>query len=296
MGTLITKEKLFSKKWFRAYGFILLGTFIMAAGYVLFVTPHKIIPGGIYGITIVLHHLFETPVGLMALLFNIPLTILGTKILGPRFGIKTVVGFLLTAGFLDLLNWLSGGIPLVKEDPLLSAIFGATLIGIGVAFLFKAKAACGGTDAVAMILGKYTRLPLGQLMIMVDSCIVILGVIVFGDWKIPLYSWLVIFIMGKVIDIVLQGVSYDKTLFIISDKYQEISTKIKNDIRRGGTLISAKGMYKNTEKEIIFTVLTRREVEILKDFIKGIDPNAFVTVLDSSEILGEGFKKLNQED
>ena len=115
----ITKEKLFSKKWFIAYSLIVVGTFIMAAGFVFFITPYKIVPGGVYGISIVLHHMFGTPVGLVALAFDIPLTILGVRILGPRFGIKTVVGFVLTAVFVDLLTWIYGESPLVEGDPLL---------------------------------------------------------------------------------------------------------------------------------------------------------------------------------
>jgi uncharacterized membrane-anchored protein YitT (DUF2179 family) len=146
-----------------------------------------------------------------------------------------------------------------------------------------------------MITAKYTRMPLGQLMIYVDSIIVLFGLIIFRDWKIPLYSWIVIFITGKVIDIVLEGVSYDKTLFIISDKYEEISNKILNDLNRGGTFINGNGMFNNAEKKIIFTVVSRRELAMLEEFIHQIDPNAFLTVMDANEILGKGFKSLEDK-
>ena len=172
----IVKEKLFSKKWFIAYSLIAVGAFIMAAGFVLFISPYKIVPGGVYGVSIVLHHLFGTPVGLVALCFDIPLTLLGIKILGPRFGIKTVVGFVLTAGFVDLLTYLWGEQPLVENDALLSSIFGGVFIGLGLGMIFKAKATSGGSDIIAMIIAKYTKLPLGQLMIVVDSAIVLVGV------------------------------------------------------------------------------------------------------------------------
>lgn len=146
-----------------------------------------------------------------------------------------------------------------------------------------------------MIIAKYTRFPLGQLMIYVDSTIVLLGLVVFADWKIPLYSWIVIFITGKVIDVVLHGISYDKTLFIISDKYEEIRERIILDLNRGGTYIPGKGMYNGSEKTIIFTVVNRREMAILEEFIHHIDPQAFVTVLEANEILGEGFKSLQEK-
>ena len=121
------------------------------------------------------------------------------------------------------------------------------------------------------------------------------GHIAFQDWKIPLYSWIVIYITGKVIDMTIQGVSYDKTLFIVSDKYEEIREKIINDLERGGTMINAVGMYKGHDKKLIFTNVSRREVHILRDYIESIDPDAFITVIDANEILGNGFKSLQKE-
>ncbi|GAB4322458.1 MAG: YitT family protein [Bacteroidales bacterium] len=291
----IVKEKPFSRKWFLSYGMIAVGAFIMAAGFVLFVTPYKIVPGGVYGISIVLHHLFGTPVGLVALCFDIPLTLLGIRILGPRFGIKTVTGFVLTALFVDLLTWLYGEQPLVERDALLSSIFGGVFIGFGLGLIFKAKATSGGSDIVAMIISKYTHLPLGQLMIVVDSAIVLFGLIVFKDWHIPLYSLIVIYITGRVIDLVLQGVSYDKTLFIVSQKPDLIRDKIINDLNRGGTFLLAKGMYSEEDKKMIYTVVNRREMAMLQDFIHKIDPEAFMTVINANEILGKGFKSLRDK-
>ena len=301
----VTNEKLFSKQWFIAYGLIVLGSFILAAGFVFFINPYNIVPGGVYGIGIVVHHLFPIiPIGMFGLAMNIPLTILGIRILGPRFGIKTVVGMVLASVFMDMLTFLIGdenpktmlnGSIDLSNDVLLACIFAGVLIGLGLGLIFKAKATSGGSDIVAMIISKYTRLPLGQLMIYVDSVIVLLGLVVFRDWKIPLYSWIVIFITGKVIDIVLEGVSYDKTLFIISDKYDEIRDKILTDLNRGGTFINGNGMFNNAEKKIIFTVVNRRELAILQEFIHQIDPNAFLTVIDANEILGKGFKSLKEK-
>jgi uncharacterized membrane-anchored protein YitT (DUF2179 family) len=291
----IVKEKLFSKKWFISYTLIIIGAFIMASGFVLFITPYKIVPGGVYGISIVLHHLFGTPVGLIALCFDIPLTLIGIKILGPRFGVKTVVGFVFTAVFVDSLTYLWGEQPLVENDALLSSIFGGVMVGLGLGLIFKAKATSGGSDIVAMIIAKYTRLPLGQLMILVDSAIVFVGFAAFRDWKIPLYSLIVIFITGKVIDVVLEGISYDKTLFIISEKAEEIRNKIIVDLNRGGTFIQGKGMYNGKDRTIIYTVVNRREVAMLQEFIHKTDPSAFMTVINANEIIGEGFKSLNDK-
>jgi uncharacterized membrane-anchored protein YitT (DUF2179 family) len=293
--TFVTKEKIFSRKWFACYSLIILGSVIMAAGYVFFIAPNKIVPGGVFGIGIVLNHLLGIPVGLTGLAFNIPLTIIGIRVLGPRFGVKTVVGFVLASLFIDGLTLIYGDEPLVPDDMLLSSIFGGVLIGFGLGLIFKSRATSGGSTIIAMIISKYTRIPIGQTLMVVDSVIVLFGLVAFGDWTIPLYSWIVIYITGKVIDGVLRGVSYDKTLFIISERYREISEKILTDLNRGGTLLEGKGMYKQDDKKIIFVNVSRREVAILQDYIHGIDPEAFVTVIDASEILGKGFKSLNEK-
>ncbi len=291
----IQKDKLFSWKWIKNYSLIIIGAFIMASGYVLFITPYKIVPGGVYGISIVLHYILGTPVGAMALVFDIPLTLIGIKVLGPRFGMKTVVGFLSTALFMDTITYFYGTQPLVEGDALLSSIFGGLFIGLGLGLIFKSRATSGGTDIVAMMASKYTKLPVGQLLIIIDSVIVFLGLIVFGDWKIPLYSLIVIFITGKVVDIILEGMNYDKVLFIVSDKHQEIRDKIVKDLNRGGTFLKGEGMFKGEEKSISFAVVNRREMTMLNDFINSIDPKAFVTVLNANEILGNGFRSLKDK-
>ena len=183
---------------------------------------------------------------------------------------------------------------MVEGDPLLSSIFGGLLIGFGLGLIFKSKASSGGSDIVAMIINKYTKIPLGQLMIAVDAAIVMISLVAFDDWKIPLDSWVVIFVTGKVVDAVIEGVSYEKTCMIITDKPEEISNKILTDLNRGGTFIKAKGMYSGKEKDMIYTVVNRREVAMLQDYIRQVDPNAFMTVIDANEIVGNGFKSFSE--
>lgn len=285
-------EVLFSRRWFRSYFYIVVGTFIMSLGYVYFINPYKIVPGGVYGISIMIHHLTGSPIGLTALLFNIPITLLGIKILGPKFGIKTVVGFVLSAIYIDVLNYFSKGISLVPDDPLLSSIFGGALIGFGVGLFFKSKATAGGSDVVSMIIAKYSRIPLGQLMMIVDSTIVVISLIVFRDWKIPLYSWIVIFITGKVIDIVYEGISYDKMVYIISEKNNEICDRIINVLNRSATVIPTIGYFSKSNKDMVYTVLNRRELSILLEHIREIDSTAFISIANASMIVGKGFKSI----
>jgi len=301
--SFIPKVKLFSRQWFFDYTLILIGSFILAAGFVFFITPHRIVPGGVYGIAIVVHYMTKgmfsfwpdgIPIGLFGLILNIPLTWAGIKILGPRFGVKTIIGFVLTSIFIDGITMLREvGDAALVSDVLLSCVFGGVLIGFGLGLIFKSRATSGGSDIIAMILAKYTRLPLGRLMIYVDSVIVLIALFSFRDWAIPLYSWVVIYISGRAIDLTLEGADYNKALFIISEKHTEIRDKILNDLDRGGTYLQGKGMFTDEEKQIIFTIVSRREVAILEEFISHIDPDAFITIMDTKEILGEGFRSLH---
>jgi uncharacterized membrane-anchored protein YitT (DUF2179 family) len=302
---ILQKDKIFTANWFKEYFFIITGAFILALGFVYFITPHRIVPGGVYGIAIVVHYLTPgvfsfwpdgIPVGLFGFILNVPLTYAGIKILGPKFGVKTIIGFVLTSVFIDGITMLRkvGDAPLV-DDVLLSCVFGGVLIGIGLGLIFKSRATSGGSDIIAMIIAKYTNGKLGQLMIIVDSVIVLFGLVAFMDWKIPLYSWIVIYITGKAIDLIIEGNGYNKALLIISKEHELIKDKIINDLSRGGTYLYGKGMYTNEEKQIIYTVVSRREVAILEHFIHSVDPDAFITVMDTSEILGEGFKSLKNK-
>jgi len=300
----IPKEKLFTKKWFLDYGMITIGSFVLAVGYVFFITPHKIVPGGVYGLGIIVYYLTKGmtywpdgfPIGLFSLLINIPLTYIGVKLIGPRFGVKTIYGLIVSSILMDVITWMRvvGDAPLVN-DVLLSCIFGGVLSGIGLGFIFRAKATSGGSDIVAMIMTKYSRIPIGQMLIWVDSAIVLVGLAAFKDWQIPLYSMIVIYITGRAVDLILEGENYNKALFIVSDKYEDIRHKIIFELGRGGTYLKGVGMFTSAEKNIIFTVVSRREAAILEEQINLVDPKAFITVMDASEILGEGFRSLRHK-
>jgi uncharacterized membrane-anchored protein YitT (DUF2179 family) len=161
--------------------------------------------------------------------------------------------------------------------------------------IFKSKATSGGSDIVAMIITKYTRIPIGQMLIWVDTAIVFVALAAFKDWQIPLYSIIAIYITGRAVDLILEGANYNKALIIISDEHEKIRDKIVIDLERGGTYLKGVGMYTNSEKSIIFTVVSRREVAILEEQIASIDPHAFITIMDASEILGEGFRSLKHK-
>jgi len=295
----VTKEKFLSKDFFITYAWLIGGCFVFALGAVLFAEPYKFAPGGTYGLGIVFHHMdlisgWNTEA--YALCLDVPLLIIGIAILGARFGVKTLVCTAAIPFFMYLIHETYGYDALVEADPLLSAIFGGIVYGVGIGMIFKSRATSGGSDIIAMILNKYTHMSLGTLVIIVDGIITFSTVAAFGEWKLPMYSWIIIFIEGKVIDMIVEGATVHKTMMIISDKCDELRDKIIVDMKRGATLFAGKGMFQGKEKNMIYTTVTRREMVILKKHIHDVDPKAFVNVIDSNEILGEGFKSLKEEE
>ena len=294
------------KEFFKTYLLIVVGTFIMSIGYVVFVSPLKLAPGGVYGIAIILHHLFNFPIGLSGICLDIPLLIIGTLWLGPKFGAKTIVGVITLPAFISLWEKIYGYAPLIAlpGDPMtpdpaanfIIALCGGVIIGIGLGLIFKTRATSGGSDIIAMIIGKYVKhIPLGTLLIFVDSTIVLAALVAFKDWTIPLYSWLIIYVTGVVMDKVIVGFHSDKVVLIVSDYYDEIRQHIFDELDRGGTFLNGEGMYNNDEKRIIFTSLSRKQLPILIHFVHEIDPKAFVSILDASETLGNGFTSLREK-
>ncbi|MBP5205267.1 MAG: YitT family protein [Bacteroidales bacterium] len=294
------------KDFFKTYSLIVLGTFIMSIGYVIFVSPLKLAPGGVYGIAIILHHLFNFPIGLSGICLDIPLLIIGTLWLGPKFGAKTIVGVITLPAFISLWEKIYGYAPLIAlpGDPMtpdpaanfIVALCGGVIIGIGLGLIFKTRATSGGSDIIAMIIGKYLKhIPLGTLLIIVDSTIVLAALAAFKDWTIPLYSWLIIYVTGIVMDKVIAGFHSNKVVLIVSDYYDEIRQHIFDELDRGGTFLHGEGMYNHAEKKIIFTSISRKQLPILVHFVHEIDPKAFVSILDASETLGDGFTSLREK-
>ena len=299
------KDQLFSLKWWRSWIMIVLGTFIMAMGFVLFINPYYIVPGGVYGAGIVLHYLFPgIEVGTYGFMFDIPLLLLGIKLFGGMFGARTVVAAVLTPIFMNILTAMIGSDPVLMldgkinlaDDLLLACIFGSVLIGVGVGLIIKTRATTGGTDIIAMIIVKYTGMTFSQALLIVDSCVVIFGVVVMGDWLIPLYSLVTIFVTTRVIDYVIDGASYDKLLFIISDKSALLESFIMDEMGRGATYIRSAGMYTRKDRDMIFLVVSRREVTAVQNKVREIDPDAFLVVVNAYETFGDGFKAFPNND
>ena len=297
----ITKEKFLSRDWIDAYTYLILGSIIFAVSDILFVVPYKLAPGGVYGIATVLNTLFDWKISSCTIAMEIPLVIIGTIILGPRFGVKTILSILIiicTVWFME--TYVSPDYAKVIADPMLNTIVAGVFYGISIGFIFKSRATSGGSDIIAMILAKYTKVSLGKLVMIVDGLIVLFTLVQPTEtgaigWEFAIYSLIIIFIEGKIIDMVVGGANYHKTVMIISDQYETIAAKIKTDLKRGATVFKGTGAFSGNEKNMVYSVMSRRELEILKVFIKEVDTDAFVNVTEANEIIGRGFKSLNEE-
>ncbi|WP_456086581.1 YitT family protein [Parabacteroides sp.] len=273
------------------YTLIVIGAFLQALSYVLFLAPYKVVPGGVYGISIVLHYVTKglfsfmpdgLPMGATALCFNIPLMILAMKKIGLASGPKTIVTFVLISVFTDSLSYLLGNQPLVENDSFIACFYGGAILGIGVTCVFRAQSTSAGTDVLARVIANNSNLKVSNMIILLDSAIVMLGLIVFRDWAVPLYSWFAIFVYGKIVEM-FQTENPNRAVFIVSRKTQEIKDLIVGKMGMRGTFLHGRGMYEGKEKEIIFTIAERKDLPRLKDEVKEIDPNAFISTMHASK-------------
>jgi uncharacterized membrane-anchored protein YitT (DUF2179 family) len=307
--------KLFSKQSpVIDYIAITLGAAIMAIGIGVFLVDAKVVPGGVSGLSMAFYYLTggTVPIGLMIWVFNLPLYIWGVKELGKQFGIRTFYGFTLNSFFIDLFR---GDIPgfsfihlqdtetikyLHQNDFLFLIIIGAALLGVGLGIVFKFRGSTGGTDIVVAIMQKKFGIKPGTAIMIIDFFVIsVAGLIIdFKDlagersaMTLTLYAFFLLFISSRLVDAIINGFDYARTAYIISEKNEKIAEAIMNELSRGATALKGRGLYKNIEIEILVTVVTLKELGTLINIIKGIDANAFVTVHNVHEVLGEGFRR-----
>ena len=290
-----------TKTRIKEYSLLVIGNFIFALGAVMLVEPYGFAPGGTYGLGMVAHHLWGLETEFVALCMDIPLLIIGFLILGNRFGIKTIVSTVLLPLFMWLIHRFYGYASLIEPEvtemtayqhQIIASIFGGVVYGTGLGLVYRSHATTGGSDIIAMIMRKYTHLSMGLCTLVVDGLITLSTVIAFGDWKLPMYSWIIIFVSSRMIDFILEGPKRAKTLMIITSKAAELRDFIINEMGRGATLIPGKGLYSGSGRDIIYVVVERSDMIRLREKVSKTDPAAFVNVIDSAEILGEGFQNL----
>lgn len=283
------KRNLIIKKYSKDFLIITIGCFIMAMGTSLFLLPNQLSSGGFAGISTILYYLFKLPLGTTMFFLNIPLLIWAFFKISKELFFKSIVGTIVLAVFIDLLD--TGKV--FTDDRLLACIYGGILNGIGTALVLRATASTGGTDLLTYIIRKYKpHFQTATLIVVVDTIIVFLNVVFFNKIEVGLYSAIAIYLMGKLIDIVFEGVNFTKMMFIISKDYREIASKVGKELDRGSTAIYAKGMYTREKRMMLLCVGTRTEIAKIKMIAIDIDHKAFIITANARETWGKGFKRV----
>jgi len=269
------------------------GTFLYAVGVVYFVTPMQITAGGMTGLGIIINHLFSfVPTGAVSFALNAPLFIIAWKLLGIRFIGDTIIATALQSLFIDLLTKYGSGIVLYDtKDKLLGAVFSGVLAGIGVGLVMLTGATTGGFGILARILRvKFRHISIGRMILFSDFAVVMLTGIVYKSINSILYSLVVIFLASLAIDYVIKGRSNSKMMLIMTTRPDEVTSDIISECGRGVSVIHAKGGYTQDEKDMLMCVVRPNEVAKVRKLIAKYDDNPFITITDSSEVLGHGFK------
>lgn len=275
------------KKWIIDFIYMIIGCAIMAIGTSLFLLPNQLSSGGFSGIATVIYYLFHFPLGITMLILNIPLFMIAFIRVGKKVVLKGMLGTVLLSTFIDLFDKFQG----LTEDKFLACIYGGICIGIGTAIILKANASTGGTDLLSYVIRSYIpTFRTSHLIVIVDIIIVFFNVIVFKKIEVGLYSAIAIYLMGKMIDIIFEGVNFTKSMFIVSNQYKEIAQEVGEKLERGSTAIYAKGMYTKEKKMMLWCVGSRNEVVRIKEIAIKIDPKAFIVISNAREAWGKGFK------
>lgn len=331
-----------------AWGMLILGSLLFSVGDVMFANPYHLAPGGTWGLSNVINALAPWKVSLYAVCMDVPLLVIGTIILGPKFGIKTVASTILIFIFAFLLEITWGYHPIIQQgiftdlntlpegmramkdnflvqvpyseggnlfgkggvdkefyflpDYLLNAVVAGLIYGLAIGLIFKSGATSGGSDIISMILHKYTKISLGTLVIIVDGIITFSTMFVnqsgattvdafTANLRLPLCSFIVVFLEGILIDLVVDGFKSNKTALVVTTKGEEVKTFVTNDLHRVASLMTTED-----GKQMVYATLTRSEMTKLRGKLRQMDAQAQLNVVNSDEVLGEGFKELPEEE
>ena len=295
--TLKLKAKLHNKKesikaiFINTIG-ITIGSIIYAVSVNMFIEPNHIAPGGFIGIAIIINHYIPIlTIGIMIVIMNIPLLIIGVKHIGWHFLYGTVIGTVLSSILIDI---LAPYIPPLHTDMILASIYGGFIMGVGIGIIFRSFGSTGGTDLLAQIIYEFTGLPFGQAMMIIDVSIIIAAGVVFKNINISLYSIIAELIGNKTIDIVQSGFTFSKAVYIITEKPEPIKEAVLTEIERGVTELDAKGGYTGKGKKMLLVVVPHTQVSRIKKVVKDADPDSFIIIAELSEVIGSGFKSMKE--
>lgn len=269
-----------------------LGSAIFAAGFSLFLIKAAMNGGGVTGLSMVIHQLTGwASVGTIAIGLNLPLFVLAGVKVGRRFFLGSILGMVVSSLLIDAFAFL----PMPPVEPLLACLYGGSICGLGLGIVFAAGTSTGGTDILARLLKlRCPNVPMGTITIALDVCVALLTGLVFRDVTKALYSGITVFVSGQVMDVVIYRFDYSKVALIISDEYDAIAKAVGEKLNRGATFLNGEGSYTHAPKQVVLTVVKRRQLAELKELVIAIDPNAFIIVQEAHQVLGDGFSRYSK--
>ena len=269
------------------------GCALFALGFDLFLEPNGLNAGGISGLAMAVNYWTDFgTVGMLTVLINLPLFALAGIRIGRKFFLGSLLGMILSSTFIDLFAF----IPVPQVDPLLGALYGAVLAGIGLGIVFVTGTSTGGSDIVVRLLkAKWRHVPIGTISIAFDLCVATVTGIAFKNEAAALYSGVAIFISGQVVDAVVYRFDYSKVALIISDHYEELALKIGQKLDRGATFLDGEGSYSHKKTKVVLTAVKRRQIAELKQLVVELDPDAFIIVQEAHQVLGDGFARYTKD-
>ena len=287
------KSKAFNLVW--SYFMITLASAIYAVGFNWFYVPNDIAFGGITGVGQIINAILPwAPIGTVVIILNIPLFILGWRLLGGHLLLSSLYAMAVSSVFIDIVNSIWTFEPM---DSMLACVFGGVLMGASLGMVFQQGATTGGTDLIARLLKlKITWLPMGKLLIATDMVVIVATAIAFGSVYSALYGVVALYIAGIVMDRMLYGLDSAKVAYIISDRFKEIADVLVNDLDRGVTILQGQGGYSGAEKKVLMCAFKQRQIVSIKKMVKELDPSAFIIVCDAHEVLGDGFREYRQNE
>ena len=271
----------------------LLGSALFSAGFALFLQPNEMNSGGISGLAMVIVELLGVgSVGGLTILFNLPLFLLGGMKIGRRFFLGSALGTVASSVLIDLI----AAFPTPEVEPLIGALYGGVVCGLGLGIVFVSGTSTGGSDILVRLLKLHWRnVPIGQISMCFDAVVVVLTGLVFRDVRNALYTGVTVFIIGKVIDAVVYRFDYSKVVLIISPEYEAIAQAIGERLDRGATFLHGEGSYSHRETKVVLAAVKKQQLTELKELVMALDPSAFVIVQEAHQVLGDGFARYSRD-
>ena len=268
------------------------GSAIFAAGFAFFLQPNDMSPGGISGLSLILVELLGFgSVGMLSILINLPLFILGGMKIGKRFFVGSLIGMTLSSVLIDVF----AAMQMAATEPLIAIVYGGVLCGVGIGIVFVSGTSTGGSDILVRLLKlRYRNVPIGQISLTFDAVVVLLTGLVFRDMNKALYTGITVFLCGKMVDAVVYRFDYSKVAMIISREYETIAKEIGSKLDRGATFLHGEGSYTGENTKVVLVAIRKQQLAELKELVMDLDPGAFIIVQEAHQVLGDGFLRYSK--